>query len=80
MKDIAEIQKKLRERWREECRNNDYLRKLSEAEDRRRERVIYGFAPDTSISQKEAEEDLRLERVHDDLLTWNGHTNHIKNY
>jgi len=80
MKNLAELQENLDEQLCEECRTNSYLRKLSEAEERRRENVIYGFAPDERLSVEEALEEIRLESVQDSLMTWHGFTNHHKNY
>ena len=80
MKNLAKLQESLDEQLREECRTNSYLRKLSEAEERRRENVIYGFAPDERLSVEEALEEIRLESVQDSLMTWHGFTNHHKNY
>ena len=80
MKNLAKLQENLDEQLREECRTNSYLRKLSEAEERRRENVIYGFAPDERLCVEEALEEIRLESVQDSLMTWHGFTNHHKNY
>lgn len=80
MKNPAELQENLDERLREECRTNSYLRKLSEAEERRRENVIYGFAPDERLSVEDALEEMRLEHVAQSMQYWAGNIGAMDKY
>lgn len=65
---------------REECRTNSYLRKLSEAEERRRENVIYGFAPDERLCVEEALEEIRLDHVSQSMQYWAGNIGAMDKY
>lgn len=80
MKNLAKLQENLDEQLREECRTNSYLRKLSEAEERRRENVIYGFAPDERLCVEEALEEIRLDHVSQSMQYWAGNIGAMDKY